>query len=468
MENVLAYLEQDARAFPQKTALRMEDQTLSFQELREASRRVGAWLIAQGITNRPVAVLAERRIETPILFFGALYAGNFYVPLDPELPACKRETILAEIGSDFILDATMIPAPGTPSEIAVPEHGGPVNIVFTSGSTGKPKGVVKSHEAQIDFIETYVKTFGFDSREVIGNQTPFFFDASGKDLYLMLKTGATLDLIPHRLFMSTLDLVAYLDAHGITFISWVPSALVVVSKMNTFAYAIPKTLKRVFFVGEVMPLKHLERWRKALPNVQFVNLYGSSEIAGIACTYEVKGGEKGALPMGRPLSNCQIHLVDGEIYLVSKALADGYYHDAERTAASFAPRDFGDGLAVRSFKTGDMAHYDENRNLVFDARTDFQIKHMGQRIELGEIETAAEAIPGISRAGCVYDRVHSKIVLFCEPAPGTTLVPSEITTALKQRLSLYMVPAKIIPVAEFKLNANGKLDRLHLQTLINA
>ena len=180
-----------------------------------------------------------------------------------------------------------------------------------------------------------------------------------------------------------------------------------------------------------------------------------------------------SLPMGKPLCNCRIYLLDGEqivteadrvgeLYLVSPALALEYFNDPEKTAAGFQMRDFGAG-PVRCFKTGDLARYDNEKNLVFASRTDYQIKHMGHRIELGEIEAVAGALPGIERCCCLYDSIKNRIVLFCQTAPDSALTGKEIRQMLRPRLSAYMLPAKVHLLPALPLNANGKIDRQRLK-----
>ena len=490
--NVLSYLEEIAARLPDKPALALREQRCSFRELRNRAMCMAAALPAGG--NQPVAVLADRSIDVPILFLAVLYSGNYYIPIDPEMPAQKQQAILDDacpsvlLGSEqsrLLLDRlcfeglflTLADAAAEPCPL--PQQGGddPLYMVYTSGSTGKPKGVLKSHGAEISWLEAYCETFGFDGSEIIGNQTPFFFDAAGKDFYLMLKTGATLEILPTELFAMPTMLIEYLNEKKISFISWVPTALAIVSQLRTFSFVKPEYLRRVFFVGEVMPMKHLNVWRRALPGAEFVNLYGSSEIAGICCYYRVEGEFEDAavLPMGKPLSNCRLYLLDGdrqitgpgetgEVWLVSPALATEYFHDPERTAASFPTRDFGEG-PVRCYKSGDLARYDEAGNLIFAARTDFQIKHMGRRIELGEIETVAGALPEVQRCCCLYDTKRSRIVLFCQLDAGCDLTGKDIQSRLRPLLSGYMLPAKV-QVLQLPLNANGKIDRQALKALL--
>ena len=488
MNNVLEYLESAALVCPDKTAISDRDTALSYAALRERAMAYGAMLRERVTAGCPIGVIADRDAETLPLFLGALYAGCFYVPIDPDMPGEKMRAILDDCACPCVLgrqkDRELLAAlsyegefltaedaaPGASCPVPSCGPDAPAYMIYTSGSTGKPKGVLKSHGAVISFIEAYTATFSFSEEDVIGNQTPFFFDASAKDIYLLLKVRASMVIIPTELFMMPPSLIEYMNEKRVSFISWVPTALSIVAQLNTFSYIKPTTLRKVFFIGEVMPMKYLNRWRDALPELQYVNLYGQSELAGACCWYEVKKrfADDEVLPMGRTLPNCRIVLLDGEtvvtepdhigeIYLISPALAAAYYNDPEKTAACFPVRDFGDGVPVRCFKSGDLARYDAEGNLVFASRTDFQIKHMGHRIELGEIEAVAGALPAIRRCCCLYDREHSRIVLFCELTED--LNGRQIQSLLRPRLSSYMLPSRVKILERLPLNPNGKIDR---------
>lgn len=487
MKNILSYLENKNSSVKNKKAIALKDSFYSFSDLNSMSKKVGA-LIDPTLKNSPIGVIAERDTDTLVYFFGAVYSGNFYVPIDPDMPSEKQQAIIDDADIKIILGSEKNKAiidrlsfSGnyyslnniTDKECGMPDTGDddPLYMVYTSGSTGKPKGVLKSHKAVIRYIEAYCNTFDFSQDDIIGNQTPFFFDASAKDIYLMLKTGATMEIIPTEKFAMPTELIEYMNEKKITFISWVPTALSIVAQLNTFSYIKPETLKKVFFVGEVMPMKHLNKWRAALPDLQYVNLYGQSELAGICCYYEVKGEFDNAavLPMGKPLSNCKIYLLDndaivtepdhiGEMYIVSDSLALEYYNDPEKTNTNFTIRDFGEG-PVRCFKTGDLASYNADGDFVFASRTDFQIKHMGHRIELGEIEAIAGALPEIQRCCCLYNQEKKKIVLFCALSADVVKTGQEIQSILRTKLSSYMVPARVVVMEKLPLNANGKINR---------
>ncbi len=491
MGNILSILEETAERFPDKKALGCRDSSLSFFEVISGAKKY-AHKIHSSIDKGTIGVFINRDIFSVVALLGVLYSGNIYVPLDPDMPAEKLDMIIKDAGLIAVLvdeaNIEKLNQTGFNGEIInrslevqteysdlTKEANDPAYIVYTSGSTGKPKGVLKSHGSLISFIDAYQNEFAFSNEDIIGNQTPFFFDAAIKDLLVMIKTGATLEIIPTELFSTTTTLIEYMNEKKISFCSWVPTALSLVAQMCPFEYVKPQYLKKMYFVGEVMPMKHLNVWRENLINVEYVNLYGQSELAGVCCYYRVeKQFENDAtLPMGRTLSNCKIYLCDGdniinepgkigEIYLVSDALAMEYYNDTEKTSASFLVRDFGEG-PIRCFKTGDLATYDTEGNLLFASRSDYQIKHQGRRIELGEIEAYAGSIEEIGRCCCLYDNIKKKIVLFCELSSGVNASASDIKIKLRSVITSYMLPNKVVIMEKLPLNPNGKIDRQKLK-----
>ena len=247
MKNVLEYLEISADRYPDTTAVAYREESYSFRELRDVSRYIGASIRTHSVCNKPIGVIAGRNVQTIAMFMGALYSGNFYVPIDPDMPAEKKQSILDDAQFGLILgmeedrkivdslrfDGVFLPmeqiGEGT-CHIPDIEDNAPAYMVYTSGSTGKPKGVLKGHSAVISYAEAFVDTFGLDANEVIGNQTPFFFDASAKDIYLMLKLGCTLEILPSTLFMLPPELIDYLNEKKVTYASWVPTVLSLVAQ----------------------------------------------------------------------------------------------------------------------------------------------------------------------------------------------------------------------------------------------
>lgn len=476
--------------YPNRIAVEDKDNNYTYSELLVKVRKFGNLLTKYGSGNS-IVVFAGRNIDSVVQILSVVATGNYYIPLDSSLPKLKLDAILNDAKPVAILGRqedknivndleyktdfyTISDISDSMCDCVIVEEDSPLYMVYTSGSTGKPKGVLKSHGGMISFLQAFSSLFPFEEDTIIGNQTPLFFDASAKDLYLSIYNGATLEIIPSEMFVLPVPLVKYLNERKINWICWVPSALCIISQLNTFLEVKPEYLKNVFFVGEVFPIKQLIKWVQNLPETKFVNLYGSSEIAGVCCYYEVKNKleEIDSLPMGKALPNCEITLRDGEkiitdsdvvgeIFISSAALALGYYNNEKHTNEVFFKEN-----NKRVFQSGDLARYDKYGNLCFVSRKDFQIKHMGRRIELGEIENACDKIKEINKCCCLYDIKRKRITLFCE-LNDDKISSQEIKNFLKEMLADYMVPGQIRILEKLPLNANGKIDRQSLKETLS-
>ncbi len=495
---VLDRFENTVSQFPGKTAVACREECYTFTRLQDVSRRLGARIAEEGLKGEPVGVLVNRGCDTAAFFLAVLYSGNFYVPIDGDLPAGKMQRILQDAEPQVILCGeedkrkleeldyegrmlTLEDLAAVQAAVPAATDETPICLLYTSGSTGQPKGVLKSYGAVAAFMETFIRQFHLGPEEIIGNQTPFFFDASAKDFYLMIYTGATLEILPSELFVFPKTLIEYMNERRVSYICWVPSALSVVTQLNTFQEVLPETLQKIFFVGETFPVRQLQKWMKALPDASYVNLYGSTELAGICCFYELPNPfEEEEIPIGKPLADCQVFLCDteqepytyvtepdkiGEILVVSESLALGYYHDPRQTEKTFVQTTLPDGTPARALRTGDLAKYDPSGNLVFVSRRDNQIKYSGHRIELGEIESVVEQFKEVVECCCLYNEKKQQICLFCILAEGCTWDRREMKRLLRDKLSDYMLPAKYFFLESMPKNANGKTDRVKLREL---
>ncbi len=496
MNSILDTFEKTVSRFPEKTAVACREDSYTFSQLKETSGCLGKRIADAGIENQPVGVFVSRGCDAAVFFLAVLYSGNFYVPIDIDMPREKLDRLLKDADFRLILcrkeNEDVLDQLGfqgqkiTIEDLAEQQkrapsvsENTPACLIYTSGSTGQPKGVLKSYGAIDDFMETYIRLFDLGPDDIIGNQTPFFFDAAAKDFYLMLYTGATLEILPSELFVFPKTLIEYMNERKVSYICWVPSALSVVTQLNTFQEVVPTTLKKIFFVGETFSVRQLKKWMQVLPDLPYVNLYGSTELAGVCCYYElpVPYESEENIPMGKALPNCQVFLCNmedgtlhfitepdqmGEIYVVSRSLALSYYHDPEKTAQTFVELELPDGTSARALRTGDLAKYDLDGNLVFVSRKDHQIKYSGHRIELGEIESVVNQFPEVEECCCLFYEKKQQICLFCVLEEGCDWDRKELKGQLRDKLSDYMLPAKYFILDSLPKNANGKTDRMKL------
>lgn len=494
--HVLDYLNEIVMVKPDKLAFANESEGLTFQEVYDQSRSVGTYLYQKGIYKKPVVIFMNKHPKEVTAFFGTITAGNFYVPIDEEMPASRIQLILEnvkspiiicdektkEVAKNFDFEGEIVcydEISSTPvDDQALKEihdkalDTDPIYIVFTSGSTGVPKGVCACHRSVLDYIEQLSETLEFSEDTVFGNQTPLYFDACLKELYPTLKFGATTYLIPRSLFMLPIKLVEFLNEHQINTVCWVVSALTMISAFGTFKTVTPKYLRTVAFGSEVFPIKQFRAWREVLPEAKFTNLYGPTEGTGMCCFYKVDRDFEldEVIPIGRPFKNTEIILLNeenkragegevGEICIRGTSLTLGYYNNWEKTNEVFVQNPLNTAYPELIYRTGDLGKYNERGELVFVSRKDYQIKHMGHRIELGEIEANVNMLDGIDLSGCIYDEIKGKIVLYYVGS----ITEKDLTTTLKEKLPRYMIPNRIIQLEKMPLTANGKIDRVTLK-----
>ncbi len=497
--NVLSWLEHSAAVWPDRLALVDETRRYTYREVLETSRRIGTALSRLARPKHGVGVYMEKEAQTLCAFFGAVYAGCFYSALNTELPPSRLGQIASVLQPEVIVTTEVLEAKAreifpdfsivtvealeqTEADLLRLEalrrrsvDTDPLYVNFTSGSTGVPKGIVVAHRSVLDFIGCFTELFCFAGEDVIANQAPFDFDVSVKDIYSALAVGATLVVIPRRLFSLPAQLADFLCAHQVTTMTWAVSAICLLTTFHAFDYKTPETVNKILFSGEVMPLRALRELKKHLPEAMLVNLYGPTEIT-CNCTYHILEKDRdycAGIPIGIPFPNEDVFLLDeenrevteqdvpGEICVRGTALALGYYRSPEQNAAHFVQNPLNPHYPETIYRTGDLGRYNDAGELVFSGRKDFQIKYMGHRIELEEIEREMAAIEGVERCCCVFDEKRSRLKGFYIG----TVDKETLHASMKAKLPDFMVPGILRQVEEMPLNKNGKIDRKALDAM---
>ncbi|MCM1992626.1 amino acid adenylation domain-containing protein [Oceanirhabdus seepicola] len=495
IHNVIKYLEDSAKRRPNNIAICNENMKLTFQELEIEAKKIATKIIEinRGITNKPIAVFTDKTPASIVAFMGIVLSGNYYVPIDASMPmerilkivdVLEPSMLISTSRYTKLLDAFQdIPQLISDSEFAsqIDEYKiqtivkrsidtNPLYVLFTSGSTGEPKGVVVSHRAVIDYIEWLSEIFDFDENTIFGNQAPFYFDNSILDIYLTLKHGCTLVLIPERYFAFQRELISFMYNYKVNTIFWVPSALNALSRYKLEQNQLLPELDKVMFCGEVMPVKILNSVKRLFPNALYVNMYGPTEITDVCSYYIVNRDfhEEESLPIGMPCNNTEILVLNehnqlveenevGELCVRGSSLAHGYYGNWEKTEKVFVQNPLNDKYPERIYKTGDLVKYNSLGEIIYIGRKDFQIKHLGHRIELGEIEGASISVKGVKECCCVYSHIDKQIRLIC--SIEEQLSEQEIYKSLMKKIPKYMLPGKIRIVDQIPKTANGKIDR---------
>lgn len=503
--NVFSYLEESASRFPEKVALADDKTRITFKEWLDYSLSIGTKIYQEcnGCCRKPILVFVDRKVEGLVGFMGVMASGNFYVPIDNKMPPARIKLIVD------ILDPVAAITVTSKDKSALEEIGyegkvlnysdairfesdkdsledvrsglidlDPVYSIFTSGSTGVPKGVIISHRGMIDLAEWLVDTLEVTEKDTLGNQTPFYFDGSVKDIALGLKTGATIYVIGKKYFSFPKLLVDLLNNNEITCLLWATSAITLIGNSRILNERKLEHVRLVTFAGEAMPAKQLNQWIDNLPAARFFNLYGPTEIT-VDCTYyEVKHKfpDDTFIPIGKACRNMEVIVLNednkpvvgdecGELCVRGSGVAMGYFGNKEKTLEVFVQNPLNPYYNDIIYRTGDIVKYGEGGNLIFVSRKDFQIKHKGNRIEMGEIEVAVNSIPDVTNAACIFDHPNDKIVLYYTTSDGQA---RDIINLVRDKIPVYMFPDHVCLLKEMPYNLNGKIDRLELKNIYEA
>ncbi|HEX6046470.1 MAG TPA: amino acid adenylation domain-containing protein, partial [Pyrinomonadaceae bacterium] len=490
--------EKQVELTPNAVAVVYGEEQITYAELNARANQLARHLRGLGITaDTFVGICMERSVELMVGLLGILKSGGAYVPLDPLYPKdrfaallqdARIKTLLTQqallaglplqgirvvrVDSDWAniskCDSENLSSVATPQTLAC--------MIYTSGSSGEPKGVLTQHSSLVNYIDAAKVEFGLKPGERVLQFAPVTFDAASEEIYAGLTSGATL-VLRNELMVSSVP--AFLQACRDLEIAVLdlPTAYWhhLTDALSVNRLTLPESLRLVIIGGERALPERLATWHRIVDGrVRLVNTYGPTEatIVSTKCDLSDTCEQGREVPIGRPVPNAQVYLLDrnlkpvplgvtGELYIGGEGLARGYFQRPDATAAKFVPDRFSATAGGRLYQSGDLARYLADGRIEFVGRNDHQVKVRGFRIEVGEIEAVLLRQPAVREAIVIAredvsgDKRLVAYVVAGEPAPAI----SELRKALHEKLPEYMMPAAFVLLDSLPLTSSGKINR---------
>ncbi len=472
-----------------KVCIKINEKEITFSDFRAYAERIDNEV--RNITDNSksvIAVICERSFEMYGAVYGVIRGGNAYLPIDPSYPQERIDYILRDSGAKAVIaqekfchltgdipciDATAIfndtEQPTKTECSALSED--TAYVIYTSGSTGNPKGAKINHKSAINRILWMHDSYPLEENDVILQKTPYTFDVSVWELFWWGIMGRCLCASkPDEHFLPA-KILNEVENHEVTHLHFVPS---VFDLFLTYLENNPEekvkfnSVKYVFLSGEALTANHISRFYNIYDysNVTLHNLYGPTECAVDVSYYACSPIDIDPVPIGKPIYNTQLYIVDkylnptpvgvkGELCIAGANVGQGYLNNETLTKEKFIDNPFGEG---KLYKTGDLAYWREDGEVVFCGRMDGQIKLHGQRIELGEIENAINAVDGIDSVAVIVKKQDNQEMLVAFYS-GTEVQTKVLKTICEKSLPKYMVPSAFVYLLKLPLNSSGKLDR---------
>ncbi|WP_323145155.1 non-ribosomal peptide synthetase, partial [Massilia phyllosphaerae] len=488
---------------PEATAVVYEQDSLTYAELNRRANQVAHRLLSLGVKpDDRVAICVERSLEMVVGLLGILKAGAAYVPLDPAYPHERLAYMLEDSAPVALLTQSALRQTSMTGEAALPvleldvpalfadqaEHNpDPASlglhasrlayIIYTSGSTGQPKGVMVEHRNVLNLILAHIALTKVSSRDRVLQFASMNFDSSVEEIFASMAVGAVLVLRPSHVVTPDRDFIQFALEHRITVLD-LPTAFWHEWVQTRESRDLLPDLRLTIVGGEKAELRHLQSWfaDRHRHNSQWLNAYGPTETTACAsyfCTGYGRFSSTIEIPIGRPIANAQMYILDrrlqpvplgvaGEIYIGGAGVARGYLNRPDLTAERFIPDPFSPAAGARMYRTGDLGRYLADGNIEYLGRNDFQVKIRGFRIELGEIEARLAACDGVREAIVIAreDQPGDKrLVAYVVPQPGREISTAILRAELATTLADYMLPGAFVSLDTLPLTPNGKLDR---------
>jgi amino acid adenylation domain-containing protein len=498
-----------AERTPDATAVSDATVHLSYRELAGGSAVMAARLTAAGVgAEVAVILLARRSVELLTAMVAVQQAGGAFLPLDPGIPAARLAHIIAHSGAALVLadgscaavvDAALSGMPvrarprvlmidrragGTPGPPASPVRRPPSRlacIITTSGSTGVPKGAMIEDRGLVNHLLSKVTDLALSAADVIAQTAPQSFVIALWQFLTPLMIGARVHICADEEVRDPALLMAACGRAGVTVLQVVPSLLrrILDQPAGAPGFAALRRLRALVSTGEALPPNLLRDWFRLFPDVPVINAYGASECSDDVATHRLTAPVSSAtVPIGRPIANTQLYVLDGqlqpvpvgaagELYVGGIAVGRGYLNDPEQTRRRFLRDPFSQHRTARLYRIGDLARWRADGTLEVLGRVDHQVKIRGHRIELAEIELVLAEHPEVQTAVVVVqagDDVGSeaRLVAYVVAAGDRQPEPSQLREVLRSRLPATMIPARFILLDRIPLTPHGKVDRLAL------
>ncbi|WJV68744.1 amino acid adenylation domain-containing protein [Pectobacteriaceae bacterium CE70] len=485
---------------PEKVALRFADETLTYRQLNQRANQLASWLVGKGIgADNLVGLCLERSLEMVVAIYGILKAGAAYVPLDPEAPAPRLQTMIAsaeiplvitsasvapklnladaeqlildDVDTALMLQRYCIENIDKASLLLTPRH--LAYVIHTSGSTGTPKGVMVEHAALVNRIGWMNKAYPLACDDVVLQKTPFSFDVSVWEFIWPLTHGASLLIARPLGHKDPYYLVDLIVSRGVTIVHFVPSMLRAFLSISECRRC--TSLRHVICSGEALPVDVVKGFHQVLP-ARLHNLYGPTEAAIDVTFWDTQDSTLAkTVPIGYPIDNLRIYILNdekkpmpqgcpGELYIGGVGLARGYRNRDDLTREKFCH--IADPLfnGERVYQSGDLAVYHSQGEIEYLGRIDEQVKIKGFRIELQEIEHQITGFqPGAYGVVLVRTQHHDKqLVAFVSGVSDVDALRAFLCT----RLNEYMIPAHFVTLDSIPLSVNGKANRKALAAIV--
>ena len=481
---------------PDAIAVVFENQQLTYQDLNAKANQVAHRLQALGVEpDGRVGICMERSVEMVVGLLGILKAGGAYVPLDSSYPQDRLAFMLQDAQCPVLLtqqqlverlpdhhaqvicldtDEPILAREQLVNPISSVSENNLAYVIYTSGTTGQPKGVLSLHKSIRNRLLWMQDVYQLNSSDRILQKTPFSFDVSVWEFFWPLMTGACLVMARPDGHKDSTYLAQVIAQQAITVIHFVPSMLHAFLMERNLQSC--HSLRHVICSGEALTLNLQERFFEQFNDTRLHNLYGPTEAAVDVTFWECEHqAERASVPIGRPIANTQIFLLDqhlqpvpigvaGELHIGGVGLARGYLNRPDLTTEKFISHPFSDDPEAKLYKTGDLARYRPDSAIEYLGRTDHQVKLRGFRIEIGAIETVLRQCPTVQEAVVtVYgnESEEQRLIAYivAEQGEQTEVKTQELRHFLSQKLPAYMIPSSFISLEALPLTPNGKLDR---------